>query len=696
MGGGLYEGVPDDGDEVSGGWDDYEPERDEDDDFGLIHQEDPRAEGFDSGSRGYEPERDVYGYGPDDGGFIPFNGPDGSDGFNGSGGSEGFNRFDGFGGFDGSDGSGGSGGSDGFAGSRDVRGFDSSGEFDAPSGWRQGGVRVLGVGAAVVALMLVGYLAFAKSGDGGSGGPGGGSAANAASPTSGTQTQAAEVAAAARSTGQAFLAAWQSGNDAAAAALTDSPAAAKATLDAYRSDLNLTSLVTQMTGTDSSGNVSFTVAATVHLPAGAAGTGSAAASGTWSYSSQLSVYQPNGSKWLVQWEPSILAAGMASDTHLALSGIPASSAGQTTVTDAEHNNLADSPEETLQKVAAALAQGGPGLPAGTGTPGIDVEVVDDTSTPLNGVAPVVVTQPGNVVVATTIDAKTQQAATAAVQENQNSSMVVLQPTTGDILAIANNDGGLDDALLAGLAPGSTMKVVTSTAMLNHGMSEDSSVACPASLDVDGAVTHNSGGESRPAGTPLIDDFAVSCNNAFAEQYSLLSGDLLARTAQTYFGLNEPWDIGLGQPNTYFTIPTGQPDAEVAAETFGQGRLEASPLAMASVAATVDTGLFHQPVILPGAKQVSATPLPSGTDEQLKQMMRAVVSYPDGTANGIGFGPDVYAKTGTAEDQPGYPTNSWIIVYDPSLNVAIGCLVMNAGAGDQYAGPEALSVLKALS
>jgi membrane carboxypeptidase/penicillin-binding protein len=556
-------------------------------------------------------------------------------------------------------------------------------------------MRILGVGAAVVALMVVGYLALAKSGDGGSGGSGGGSA-NAAASTSGAQAQAAEVGTAARSTGQAFLAAWQSGNDAAAAALTDSPAAAKATLDAYHSDLNLTSLVTQMTGTDSSGNVSFTVAATVHLPAGAAGAGSAAASGTWNYSSQLSVYNPNGNKWLVQWEPSIVAADMASDTHLALSGVPASSAGQTTVTDAEHNNLADSPEETLQKIAASLAQGGPDLPVGAGTPGIDVEVVDDSSAPLNGVSPVVVTQPGNVVLATTIDAKTEQAALAAVQENQNSSMVVLQPTTGDILAIANNDGGLDSAMLAELAPGSTMKVVTSTAMLNQGMSADSSVACPSTLDVDGAVTHNSGGESRPADTPLIDDFAVSCNNAFAEQYPLLSGDLLAHTAQTYFGLNEPWDIGLGQPNTYFTIPTGQSDAEVAAEAFGQGKLQASPLAMASVAATVDTGSFHQPVILPGAKQVSASPLPSGTDEQLKQMMRAVVTYPDGTANGIGFGPDVYAKTGTAEDQPGYPTNSWIIVYDPSLNVAIGCLVRDAGAGNQYAGPEALSVLKALS
>ena len=673
MGGGSYEDVPDDGDEVFGGYGGLEPEYDDDDDgFGRMRWDDAGAERFDSEGQAYEPERDVYR--PDDGGAV---GPVGSVGFSSSGGSGRSSGFDGF---------------DGFGGSGDVGDVDGSGRFEEPSGWRQRGARVFGIGVLVVALMVGGYLAFAKSGDGGSDGSGDGSS-NAASSTPDAQAQAALVGAAARSTGQAFLKAWQSGDDGAAAALTDSPAAAKAALDAYHSDLNLTSLVTQMTSTDSSGDVSFTVAATVRLPAGA---GSAATSGTWSYGSELSVYNPSGGKWLVQWEPSILAAGMASDTHLALSGVPASSAGQTTVTDAEKNNLANSPEPTLQKIAAALAGGGSGLPAGSGTPGIDVEVVDDSSTPLNGVAPVVVTQPGAAVLATTIDAKTEQAALAAVQSNQKSSMVVLQPTTGDILAIANNDGGEDDALLAAVAPGSTMKVVTSAAMLNQGMSMDSSVACPSSLDVNGAVTHNSGGESRPPGTPLIDDFAVSCNNAFAEQYQLLSGDLLARTAQTYFGLNEPWDIGLGQPSMYFTMKTGQSDAEVAAEAFGQGSLEASPLAMASVAATVDTGSFHQPVILPGAKQISASPLPSRTDEQLKEMMRAVVSYPDGTANGIGFGADVYAKTGTAEDQPGEAANSWIVVYDPSLNVAIGCVVLEAGAGDEYAGPETLSVLKALS
>ena len=61
-------------------------------------------------------------------------------------------------------------------------------------------------------------------------------------------------------------------------------------------------------------------------------------------------------------------------------------------------------------------------------------------------------------------------------------MVVIQPSTGKILAIANNDGYNDFALTAQVAPGSTMKVITSTALINAGVvTADSGVACPRGL-----------------------------------------------------------------------------------------------------------------------------------------------------------------------------------------------------------------------
>jgi cell division protein FtsI/penicillin-binding protein 2 len=107
--------------------------------------------------------------------------------------------------------------------------------------------------------------------------------------------------------------------------------------------------------------------------------------------------------------------------------------------------------------------------------------------------------------------------------------------------------------------------------------------------------------------------------------------------------------------------------------------------MASVAATVESGQFRQPVVLPGLSTVSAQPLPPGTDAQLKDMMRDVVT--DGTAANLGFGPDIYAKTGTADVHGQSEPDSWMVAFDPGEDVAIAALAVNAGGGAQVAGLE---------
>ncbi|MGH3415818.1 MAG: penicillin-binding transpeptidase domain-containing protein, partial [Actinocrinis sp.] len=240
------------------------------------------------------------------------------------------------------------------------------------------------------------------------------------------------------------------------------------------------------------------------------------------------------------------------------------------------------------------------------------------------------------------------------------------------------------------------------ALFNYSVVQlNSPVACPLTFTVQGVVYHNStdsngqNEESLPAGTPFATDFAQSCNNAFTQFYKQLEGGKLAHTASAYFGLDQSWDIGLG-PNSYFHIPTDSSGAELAQETFGQGKITASPLAMASVAATVGTGSFHQPYLVDGLTKVSATALPSGTDANLKTVMHMVVT--SGTAASVFHGVGtVYAKTGTADadaNKDGKP-NSWMVVYDPSKDVAIGTVVVDAGFGASYAGPEAQHVLSAL-
>jgi cell division protein FtsI/penicillin-binding protein 2 len=279
--------------------------------------------------------------------------------------------------------------------------------------------------------------------------------------------------------------------------------------------------------------------------------------------------------------------------------------------------------------------------------------------------------------------------------HEKSSIVAIQPSTGKILAIANNAGFNDFALTAKVAPGSTMKVITSAALISSGvLSASSPVACPVTYTVQGITYHNDANESLPAGTPFVTDFAQSCNNAFTQQWPHLSGGGLARAAKQYFGLNQDWNIGItGVSGSYFNAPAGASGSELAQEAFGEGQLTATPIAMASVAATVDTGEFRQPILLTGTKQLTATPLPASTDAQLKQLMQAVVT--SGTAAGIGFGPGVYAKTGTAQIVGQEQPNSWLIAFEPARDVAVACLVVNAGYGAQFAGPEVKAFLDKL-
>jgi len=492
-------------------------------------------------------------------------------------------------------------------------------------------------------------------------------------------------AAAARQTAEAFLTAWQHGHIRTAADYTNHPAAAAAALTSYRSGLNIRALhlVTQSATGD--GAVTFAVTATVGLSSPKTVTAS------WSYSSHLVAYARHGG-WWVRWNPELVAPNLTAGEKIASFPV---APGADQVVDAGGNNLTNSNDPGLDNISAALQSS---APTGQGTPGIEVELVGPGDKPITSTALVLKHAVDTGVVKTTIDPTVEAAAESAVQAYPDSSMVVIQPTTGDILAVANNDGFNDFALTARVAPGSTNKIITSTALLTTGLvsSPSQSVECPAQLVINGQTFTNDQGISEPAGTPFITDFAASCNNAFAQWYSQLGASTLAQTAQKYYGLNQTWNIGIGPGGPYYAIPATAYNGELAQELFGQGELEASPLAMASVAATVDTGSFKQPVVVPGQAQLSATPLPGNVRQDLWQMMRAVTQA-GGTAAGVfdGVSSAVYGKTGTADVSGQGQPNSWMVVFDPTLNVAIGCLVLDAGYGADFAAPEAASVLQTL-
>jgi cell division protein FtsI/penicillin-binding protein 2 len=409
--------------------------------------------------------------------------------------------------------------------------------------------------------------------------------------------------------------------------------------------------------------------------------------GTWQYTASLVAHQqPDSQVWTIAWAPDVLAPGLTDSTYPAVVAVAAETTG---AVDASGTDLRAYSDAGLNTIASDLQDQAQANPR-QGTPGLAVRLQNETSQAVPGSETVLVAPRAGPGLATTIDPRAEAAARSAIRAYANSSMVAIQPSTGKILAVANA-GDQDNALTARVAPGSTMKVITSAALFNAGvLSESSDVACPAAYTVQGVTYHNDNGEELPGGTSFITDFAQSCNNAFSMQWTHLSG-LLASTARTYFGLNQVWNIGIaGQSAPYFSAPADASGSELAEEAFGQGALTASPLAMASVAATVDSGTFRQPYLLAGTQQqVTATALPYSTDRQLWDMMHAVVT--SGTAASVGFGPGVYAKTGTADVGQGRP-DSWLIAFDPAQDVAIACLVVDAGYGAHYAGPEVKAFL----
>lgn len=525
--------------------------------------------------------------------------------------------------------------------------------------------KAVAVGSVVGIVIAAAVLLFATGGVG----PG--------KPTYGYAPLSSDYGSSSFQTGQAFLQDWQSGNLKAAANITDDPSAALAALSQYQSGLKLSGLTIFPGQVNSVGYMTFSIQAQAGSPAA-----------PWSYASGLAVYEGSNAqnnRWFVKWSPTVLFSALTAGDKFSLGAIPATA---TTVTDSSGTPLTAANAPSLTSIITALEKVAP-VSSGS-TPGQEVQIQNSAGKVVANVAKI--SDPLNVnAVKTTINLKVQQAAEHAVLRASNSSMVVIQPSTGYILAIANNTGnGLDTALLGKVAPGSTFKTVSSTTLINTGAlhSLDETVICPTTLNVDGLVLHNSEGESGNGS--FENDFAQSCNNAFSSFYNKVSGNDLVSNATQYYGFNTAWNIGLNSPTVYGHVPDSS-GSLLAEQLVGQGDVTANPLAMASVTATIANGSFKQPILVPGTTQLQVTPLSGTTDSELKTLMRSVVTT--GTLNGVFNGETgVYGKTGTAEVQGQVP-NSWTVAYKDDY--AVCALAIKGNFGAQTAAPETKSLLDAI-
>lgn len=293
--------------------------------------------------------------------------------------------------------------------------------------------------------------------------------------------------------------------------------------------------------------------------------------------------------------------------------------------------------------------------------------------------------------ATTLDIDLQGLAEGLLADvGPASALVAVRPSDGAVLAAANGPGtaGQNAATYGQYAPGSTFKVVTSLALLRAGIGPDDTVACPARITVDGRVFENY--DDYPAGgigeITLRQAVASSCNTAFIGSADALPDGALAEAAAA-LGLGVDQDLGF--PAYFGQVPAPETETEAAAETIGQGRVLASPMAMAGVAASVVEGRAVLPTLLPEhtADAVPA-PAPLTADEAaaLQDLMRAVVTDGSGRLLADLPGAPVGAKTGTAEFGTETPpaTHAWMIATQGDLAVAV--FVEEGASGSGTAGP----------
>jgi peptidoglycan glycosyltransferase len=316
-------------------------------------------------------------------------------------------------------------------------------------------------------------------------------------------------------------------------------------------------------------------------------------------------------------------------------------------------------------------------------------------------------------VRTTIAPSVQQAAVTALG-GRLGGVVALRPKTGEVLAAAGiGFSGLQP-------PGSTFKIITATGVLQNGVAKPADTfPAQTAATLSGVDLQNANGES--CGGTLVESFALSCNSVFAPLGAKLGAEKLVQTAEA-FGFNQP--TGITGAATASIPPASEigDDLAVGSSAIGQGRVQATALQMAIVASAIGLRGRRPDVTLDPDKWKGDAPTHEATtskvSREVEKMMLAVVRQGTGVAAAI---PDtrVAGKTGTAElkstvackpdpdnpescpadEQPDTTdTDAWFSAYAPAGSghprIAVGVLLVAAGAGGDTAAPVARQVLLA--
>ncbi|GAA3845533.1 hypothetical protein GCM10022226_81020 [Sphaerisporangium flaviroseum] len=434
--------------------------------------------------------------------------------------------------------------------------------------------------------------------------------------------------------------------------------------------------------------------------------------GEWTYTGSLDLVVKDR-HWKVAWTPQAVHPAMNGSTHLALKTTwpqraPIEDADGRRIDQGDVGGsvqqlvgyLDKATAKDIARLGSSYDKGDPVGRGGlqetfqkklAGVPTTEITVTDGSNKSVKTLK-TIEGSPGTAV-RTTLDPRAQQAAVEAVRSlDKPASLVAIRHSSGEILAVVNNRGGFNRALDGAYPPGSTFKTVTAAGLLAEGLTPEQKVTCPAKANIGGLPIRNSDHEAFGS-LSFLDSYAHSCNTTFAPLAAQhLSGGKLYDIS-TKMGFNQPLNIGV--PAAKGSMPKPTSEADLAAESFGQGRITASPLVMASVAAAVADGTWRPPTLVPSLKQkADPQPLPDSVARNLRTMMGAVVTK--GTAKGAGLPKGTAGKTGTAEfgTGPKLDSHAWFIGYRGE--VAFAVVVEAGGMGGEVAAPVAATFLRGLN
>ena len=301
---------------------------------------------------------------------------------------------------------------------------------------------------------------------------------------------------------------------------------------------------------------------------------------------------------------------------------------------------------------------------------------------------------------TTIDTRLQEAAVVGLA-GRLGGVAALDARTAEVRALA----GI--AFSAPQPPGSTFKIITTTAALERGIVKPSTeFPVETHAIIDGVELENANGES--CGGSFRNSFAHSCNSVFAPLGLKVEAGPLVDAAERY-GWNARATIPGEVPSTLPPAAEIDTPLELASTAIGQFETLATPLQMASVAQTIAMGGVRTRPHLSADRRPRPVRVTSRrVARTIESRMMDVVAYGTGTAAALP-GVKVAGKTGTAELEdtrdpetgetlPPDPTNTdaWFTAYAPAgrPRIVVAVMLVRAGAGGSTAAPAARVVLDA--